>query len=138
MRENKRKISFARKLRNNLTDTEKVLWYYIKSRQVQNLKFRRQAPIGPYIVDFVCYSIKLIIELDGSQHRDKENMVRDQKRDDWLRKQGFKILRFWDNEILENINGVMEEILTYCPNQNPPLTPPIKGRGIITHEGGEM
>ncbi len=103
---------FAKILRNNhLTDAEKRLWYFLRVKQVNGLKFRRQAPIGPYIVDFVCFSRKLVIELDGGQHAETQHAVRDAKRDAWLTSQGFTVLRFWDNEILQNIDGVGEKII---------------------------
>ena len=97
----------ARKLRKNLTDAEKHLWYVLR---VNNLgfKFRRQALIGKYIVDFVCYEKKLIIELDGGLHYGSAD---DKTRDEWLKSQGFKILRFWNNEVLENRDGVLLKII---------------------------
>ena len=104
-------ISFAKKLRNNLTDAEKRLWYFLRTKQVSGLKFRRQAPIGPYIVDFVCFPKKLVIELDGGQHAEIWHKEKDAKRDAWLASQGFTVLRFWDNEVLQNMEGVGEKII---------------------------
>ena len=89
------------------------------------LKFRRQSCIGRYIVDFVCFEIKLIIELDGSQHM--QNKIYDNERDIWLASQGFKILRFWNSDLNTNRDGVLETIRSCCES-HPPLTPPIKGR----------
>ncbi|MEK7617523.1 MAG: endonuclease domain-containing protein [Patescibacteria group bacterium] len=105
------KIQIARKLRNNPTDAEKKLWYFLRSYRILGIKFRRQQPIGRYVVDFVCLPKKLIIELDGSQHLNSKS---DEVRDDWLNKEGFTVLRFWNNEVLQNIEGVMEKILNYC------------------------
>jgi very-short-patch-repair endonuclease len=117
----------ARKLRNQMTDAEKVVWYFLRSKQVGGLKFRRQEPIGSYIVDFVCFEVKLIIEVDGGQHA-KEVLQRDMARDRWLRLQGFTVLRFWNNEALQNKEGVFEEIKKFC---NPPSpSPSHQGRGI--------
>ena len=97
----------SRKLRNNLTDAEKHLWYMLRAENLGH-KFRRQEPIGNYIVDFVCYERKIIIEIDGGQHDGKKN---DTIRDAWFRSQGFTILRFWNNEILENREAVVEKII---------------------------
>ncbi|OHD63503.1 MAG: hypothetical protein A2176_11380 [Spirochaetes bacterium RBG_13_51_14] len=115
---------FAKQLRKNQTKEERKLWRYLKSKQIQGLKFRRQQPIGSYIVDFVCFENKLVVELDGSQHiEDKENDI---GRDNWLKSQGFSIIRFWNNEVMNNIDGVLAEIFNFC-SHHPPLTPPIKG-----------
>ncbi|OHD70757.1 MAG: DNA (cytosine-5-)-methyltransferase [Spirochaetes bacterium RBG_16_49_21] len=119
-------VYFARQLRKNQTEAEKKLWKYLKSKQVKELKFRRQEPLGSYIVDFVCFENKLVIELDGSQHiEDKENDI---ERDDWLKSQGFAVIRFWNNEVMNNIDGVLAVIFNFCSN-HPPLAPPIKGGG---------
>jgi very-short-patch-repair endonuclease len=103
-----------------LTDAENYLWRHIRFRQISGHKFRRQRPIGPYIVDFVCLEQKLIIEVDGGQHAEHVNY--DTDRDAWLRNQGFVILRFWNNDVLEKIDGVMEMIaknLQSTPFLNP-------------------
>lgn len=99
----------ARKLRNNLTEAEKYLWYILRAENLGD-KFRRQALIGEYIVDFVCYEKKVIIEIDGGQHADSRN---DKIRDEWLRMQGFTVLRFWNNEVLENREAVVEKIAAH-------------------------
>lgn len=103
------KIIIARKLRKNLTEAEKFLWYVLRVNNLR-VKFRRQAPIGNYIVDFVCYDKKLVVELDGGQHFESKN---DKERDGWLRSQGFNVLRFWNNEVLENRDGVVLKIMGY-------------------------
>ncbi len=103
------KTILSRKLRNNLTDAEKYLWYVLRAENL-GYKFRRQEPIGSYIVDFVAYEKKLIIELDGGQHYQNED---DKVRDVWLEEQGFKVLRFWNNEVLENREGVVLKIMGY-------------------------
>ena len=115
----------ARKLRNNLTEAEKYLWYMLRLKGL-GVKFRRQAVIGRYIVDFVCYERKLIIEVDGGQHADSEC---DKERDQWLGGQGFEILRFWNNDVLKNREGVMQKINERLAS--PSLTLPTRGREAV-------
>ncbi len=95
-------------MRNNPTEAERKLWAHLRLRQIGSYKFRRQHPIGPYIVDFVCIEKKLIIEVDGGQHDEKK--VYDIKRDKLLEGKGFRVLRFWDNEVLRDIDIVKEVI----------------------------
>ena len=85
-----------------------LLWHYLRDKQFDGYKFRRQQPIGPYIVDFACMPHKLLIELDGGQHAERHTY--DQKRAAYLREKGYKILRFWNNEVFENCLGVLENI----------------------------
>jgi very-short-patch-repair endonuclease len=98
----------ARHLRRNMTDAEKHLWRLLRCRQLDGHKFRRQAPVGHYILDFVCYSAKLVIELDGGQHA--EQAEEDARRTAWLASQGFRVLRFWNNEVFENSAGILEVV----------------------------
>ncbi|VAW36089.1 hypothetical protein MNBD_DELTA03-934 [hydrothermal vent metagenome] len=98
----------AKLLRNNMTDTERLLWSKIRNRQIYGYKFRRQSPIGRYIVDFICYEKKIIIELDGSQHAAREEY--DQQRTVWLESGGYKVIRFWNNDVWQNIEGVLDVI----------------------------
>ena len=112
----------AQNLRKRTTDTEVLLWRHLKAKHFEGLKFRRQQPIGPYIVDFVCFEKKIIVELDGGQHALPEEMGNDKKRDQWFETQGYKVLRFWDNEVLTNTQGVLEVIWRQCLN-HPPLNP---------------
>jgi very-short-patch-repair endonuclease len=98
----------ARLLRKNQTDVERLLWKHIRNRQLENQKFRRQLAIEPYIVDFACIELKLIIELDGGQHADQVNY--DEQRSLFLGQRGFKVLRFWNNEVIGNLTGVLEAI----------------------------
>ena len=100
-------ITFAKKLRINSTDTEKYLWKYLRGRQLEGFKFRRQHPIGKYIVDFVNLERRIIIELDGGQHIENK---KDKLRDKWLEERGYEVLRFWDNEVFTNVEGVLEVI----------------------------
>ena len=104
---NNKNIKFAKNLRKNATDTEKYLWKYLKGNQLEGFKFRRQQPIGKYIIDFVNLERKIIIELDGGQHLENKE---DELRDRWLEEQGYEVLRFWDNEVFNNIEGVLEFI----------------------------
>ena len=112
----------AKILRKRLTDAEKLLWRHLRGKQLGGFKFRRQEPIGNYVADFVCYEKRIIVEVDGSQHCSEK----DHERDRWFEGQGFKVLRFWNNDVLNNIQEVLEVIRRYCLS-HPPLTPPIKG-----------
>ena len=98
----------ARELRHEQTNAERVLWNVLRNRQVLNLKFRRQHPIGNYIADFCCIEKGLIIELDGSQHL--ERVAQDEERTRWLNSQGFHVLRFWNEDVLLGIESVVEKI----------------------------
>jgi len=98
----------ARELRRNQTDAEKLLWKHIQNRQLSGYKFRRQYPIGSYIVDFVCLSLQLIIELDGSQHMNNESY--DERRTQYLNVCGFKVVRFWNNDIPNQTDSVLEAL----------------------------
>jgi very-short-patch-repair endonuclease len=100
----------ARHLRRNATDVEKQLWQRLRGGQVAGVSFRRQYPIGTYVADFCALSQKLIVELDGSQHADDQDIKRDDARSQWLNAQGFRVLRFWNRDIVDNIGGVVEEI----------------------------
>ncbi len=100
----------ANVLRKNLTESEKKLWQHLRSRNFFNLKFRRQVPIGKYIVDFACMEMKLVIELDGGQHNFESNLEKDVIRDKYLFDNGFKALRFWNIDIFKNFDSVLETI----------------------------
>jgi very-short-patch-repair endonuclease len=98
----------ARELRKNLTDSEGLLWKHLRLRQIGGYKFRRQHPIGNYIVDFVCLEKRLIVEVDGSQHTEQSSY--DSERDAWLNSQGYRVLRFWNNQIFNELDAVKERI----------------------------
>ena len=102
---NKRLSSLAKALRKNHTEAERLIWGFLKAKQVGGLKFKRQAPIGIYIADFVCFDAKLIVEIDGGQHSSEAS--KDFERTAWLQSQGFKVLRFWNNDVLGNTDAVM-------------------------------
>ncbi len=108
---NNKTLSNAKNLRRNMTKEEVKLWKALKNRQLMNLKFRRQTPIGDYIVDFFCPDKNLIIELDGGQHNELQNIEHDALRTDYLKCQGYKVLRFWNNEVWNNFNEVIEIII---------------------------
>ena len=93
-----------------MTDAERLLWRHLCAKQLEGVKFRSQEPVGRYIVDFVCFSHRLVIELDGGQHAQPREQLRDQQRDAWLEEQGFKVIRFWNNDVMRNIEGVVETI----------------------------
>ena len=109
----------AKVLRKNFTNTERALWKHLRAKQMGGCKFRRQEPIGSHIVDFVCYEKRIVIEVDGGQHSTERK--RDNERDKWLKVQGYKVLRFWNNEVLANFEGVLE-VIRDCLN-HPPLSP---------------
>ena len=110
----------ARRLRKQSTDTERHLWRYLRDRQIEGFKFRRQHPVGNYVVDFVNLEKKVVIELDGGQHALHPG---DRIRDERLLAEGYKVLRFWDNQVFSNLEGVLETIrdalLTPHPNPLP-------------------
>ena len=119
----------AKQLRTRCTDTERLLWRNLRTKQIKGFKFRRQQPIGKYIVDFVCFEKKIIIEVDGGQHAEKDV---DKERDQWLEKEGFKVLRFWNNEVLLNLMGVLEVIRMHVLKHHPhPSPPPSRGRARV-------
>ena len=97
-----------RSLRRNMTDAEKVLWRHLRLRQVDGHKFRRQHPIGNYIVDFICLEKRLIIEVDGGRHA--ESIMYDRERTSWLESQGYMTLRFWNNQVVYETQAVLEVI----------------------------
>ncbi|MGE5303194.1 MAG: endonuclease domain-containing protein [Alphaproteobacteria bacterium] len=101
-------IAKAREFRNHPTDAERVLWHHLRLRQIGGSKFRRQRPVGPYIVDFICLEKKIVVEVDGGQHN--KRLGYDVKRDEYLRAQGLVVLRFWDHEVLGQIDDVKEAI----------------------------
>jgi len=105
----RRQISpHASQLRRDMTDAERKLWLSLRDRRLDGHKFRRQSTIGPYIVDFLCAEVMLIIELDGGQHSPEI----DASRTHYLKERGYRVLRFWNNDVLENFEGVLETILS--------------------------
>ena len=119
----------ARALRKNMTDAERHLWSRLRRRQINGFRFRRQFPSGPHVVDFVCLEARLIVELDGGQHA--ENVERDQRRDEWLHAQNFKVMRFWNDQALQETDAVLEAIMCAFNNAPPPHPSPVKGEGEL-------
>jgi very-short-patch-repair endonuclease len=122
--------AFAKHLRKQPTEAENLLWQHLRAHRLNGEKFRRQQPIGPYVVDFVRFGARLIVEADGGQHNDSPN---DEKRDAWLRAQGFRVMRFWNNEIVGNPEGVLSVVMA-AVGESPtgPLSPvpsPARGEG---------
>jgi very-short-patch-repair endonuclease len=118
----------AKALRANQTEAELRLWYHLRAHRFMGFKFKRQKPMGHYIVDFVCVERLLIVEIDGGQHA--EQVEYDQCRDAWLRSQGYTILRFWNNEVMQQLEGVLEKIRTTLS----PAPSPACGRGDIASD----
>jgi adenine-specific DNA-methyltransferase len=118
----------ARSLRETPTDAESLLWYHLRDRRLSNYKFRRQRPIGPYFADFACLEAKLIVELDGGQH--VEAAAYDENRSRFMEAQGYRVLRFWNNEVLTQTDAVRERILRALQEDNPHPNPlPQAGEG---------
>jgi len=132
--------AFVKHLRQHMTDSEIALWRHLRAHRLNGEKFRRQQPIGRYVVDFVHFGARLIVEADGGQHN---SAAADEQRDTWLRAQGFTVMRFWNNEIMQNLAGVLETIMAAVGELSaqaaaparapalPPSPPPLsrEGRG---------
>ena len=126
-------LSKAKTLRTNQTTAEQRLWYHLRAHRFMGYKFKRQKPIGRYIVDFICMEHRLIIEIDGGQHA--ERVTYDQRRDAWLRNQGYTVLRFWNNDVMQELEGVLEKIRSALVNSLSPAPLSRKrerGAGLIT------
>lgn len=121
---------FARQLRGNPTDAERALWRHLRHRQLHGQKFRRQHAVGEYIVDFACVERKLAVELDGSQHA--ENAVYDATRTSALEEEGYRVLRFWNNDVFGNMNGILTVILAALEDSPPSQPSPCEGEGVLT------
>jgi very-short-patch-repair endonuclease len=122
---------FARELRKSMTDAERKLWRGLRMRQMHGYKFRRQFPLGAYIVDFVCLEARLIIEVDGGQHADEK--YGDTQRDVWLTDQKFRVMRYWNNQVLNELDAVLADIFrildaTPLPSSPHPGLPPQGGK----------
>ena len=115
-------VTRSRQLRKNATDAERKMWSILRQRQIADYKFRFQSPIGPYIVDFACPARKLIIEIVGGQHQQRTE--EDAIRASWLESQGYRVLRFWNNDVLANSSGVTETILDTLESGNSESPPP--------------
>jgi very-short-patch-repair endonuclease len=125
----------AKSLRGEMTDAETRLWSSLRGHRLEGLSFRRQTPVGRFIVDFVCHERRLIVEVDGSQHADN---ARDMERDRWLESKGYRVLRFWNSDVLRNRNGVLQVIAEAAAERTPLPNPPPQGgreqtapRGVV-------
>lgn len=124
----------ARRLRKDMTEAEKKLWWKLRRDQMIGLNFRRQHPIGPFVLDFYCPSIQLAVELDGGQHNFRSAQINDERRTHWLNSNGVTVLRFWNNDVMGNLDGVLHEIMRISESlvlrqQTPSLTLPLSGGG---------
>ncbi len=104
------KLDFAKNLQASQSDRENIVWKALCAKRLSDAKFKRQQPLGRYIVDFVCFECRLIVEIDGGQHN---GSVDDVLRDEWLGAQGFTVLRFWNNEVMENLEGVLTRVFEF-------------------------
>ena len=127
----RRNIPFARQLRVEATDAEARLWQRLRNRMLGGFKFRRQFPVGPYIADFVCIERKLIVELDGGQHADNPA---DERRTRFLERRGYRVIRFWNPDVLANTDGVLEMI--FIELEKPLTLPPSDDGSLPLPNGG--
>ncbi len=118
----------ARTLRKGMTTAERELWRCLREMKTHGRHFRKQAPIGRYIVDFCCHGEKIIVEVDGGQHDNATERVHDNCRTEWLNAQGYHVLRFWNNEVMGNIEGVVAAI---AAELNPHPIPSPQGGGVF-------
>jgi very-short-patch-repair endonuclease len=119
------KHTFARRLRRTMTDAERRLWYHLRDRRLDGWKFRRQLPIGPFVADFVCLEARLVVEVDGGQHGGDYDLARDA----FLRRHGFAVLRFWNNDVLSRTHAVLVTIHATLSTHPHPSPPPQAGEG---------
>jgi very-short-patch-repair endonuclease len=112
-------LAKARGLRRRPTDAEKKLWRLLRDRRFADVKFRRQHPVGPYVVDFFCARAKLVLELDGGGHADQKKTVGDENRSRELQRLGFRVLRFWNTDVLQNPEGVLKRIAEALSEPSP-------------------
>jgi very-short-patch-repair endonuclease len=136
MRRRDYRVAGARRLRRDVTDAERKLWRCLRHLSLNGTHFRRQATIGPFFADFACHHHRLIIEVDGGQHNDPRTLVRDEARTRFLEHHGYRVLRFWNTDVLNNIEGVCERVKSAfqgAPTPNP--SPPQAGEGnsMLTH-----
>jgi len=121
-------MSQARVLRRNRTSAEQKLWSRLRNRQLEGYKFRRQVPLGRFIVDFCCYDERLVIELDGGQHAERRE--EDAACTQWLEDRGFRVLRFWNDEVFENLDGILEVIRSAASSPVIESSLPLDGGGL--------
>ncbi len=124
----RRQRGAAKRLRRDLTDAERALWHVLRAQRFEGVGFRRQMPIGPYIVDFIAHRMRLAVEVDGGQHHTPEGQVADEIRDAWLSARGYRVLRFSNHDVLDNIDGVADAIAAALPPSQPS---PARGEGLV-------
>jgi very-short-patch-repair endonuclease len=125
---NERLLTFAKTMRRNPTDAEALMWRRLRGTRLLEFKFKRQQPIGGYIVDFVCFERRLVIEIDGGQHAD--DVEADRARSNWLESEGFRVLRFWNNEVLQSTDDVLESIVRALDENLSVQASSSEGRGV--------
>jgi adenine-specific DNA-methyltransferase len=119
---NRRNLYTIRKsLRASQTDAEIRLWYFLRAKRLLGMKFNRQYSVGPHVLDFYCHDLLLAIELDGGQHGTEEGRLHDSIRTNFLQERGITVVRFWNSEVFENIDGVLEHIAERIEQKDPPL-----------------
>jgi very-short-patch-repair endonuclease len=121
---------FAKKLRRDQTDVEGKLWLALRDRGFHGFKFRRQQPVGPYIVDFICFDARLVIELDGGQHGTMAGEAADAKRSTRLGEDGYRVRRFWNRDLIENFDGVLEQIWRDLGSPETPMIVAVGNRPV--------
>jgi len=120
--------SRARSLRRDSTDAERIIWSALRAHRLNAASFRRQTPIGPYVVDFLCNSARLVVELDGGQHFEPQQQKRDTRRDAFLASKGYRVLRFNNYDVMTNRTGVLETIAAALDRSPSPHLPRKRGR----------
>jgi len=120
----------ARRLRAKSTPTELLLWKRLRSIETAGTHFRRQVPIGPYVADFACMAARLVIELDGSQHNTDAQRAKDDQRTRWLESEGFRVIRFWNNDLTTNMDGVLEKVYAALYGSRDTELRPLKHRRL--------
>lgn len=123
-------VQNARALRQSPTTAEQLLWHHLRNRQLAGAKFRRQHPLGPYILDFVCLEHGLVVEVDGGQHADPQAQAYDQQRSAWLQQQGLQVLRFWNHDVLQQTHEVLAQLLQALT----PALSRVRGREVNTED----
>jgi very-short-patch-repair endonuclease len=126
-----RRTNLAKRLRREQTEAEQMLWARLRSMQLEGVKFRRQQPVGVYIVDFVSFGKKVIVEIDGGQHNEEPTRIKDEQRTKKLEADGFRVMRFWNTDVLENPDGVLEKISEALAEVSPSPNLSHRGRGIL-------
>ncbi len=122
-------LNLKRRLRSNMTGPEARLWSRLRARQFQGLKFRRQHGIGPYIVDFYCPEQSLVIEVDGDSHAGAEQIMKDKQREQYLRSRGLRVIRYINDDVVKNLDGVLEDLSAKVSLGSPPPNPSLRRRG---------